>query len=109
MNFQKPHETWTYLVMAAACSTMAADTCRPGFICRSDFFGLKPGWERHAVSAEAICNSKIFVIERSVLSGHFGQHDEGIARRLRNMMGDQLQHTQAHVHNVRRNLQRACR
>ncbi len=66
-----------------------------GFYLAGDFFGLEANG-RHALSAEAICNSKILVIKRSALAV-LAEHDKDIARRLREMMGDELLRTQAHV------------
>ena len=66
-----------------------------GFYLAGDFFGLEAN-SRHALSAEAICNSKILVIKHSVLAV-LAEHDKDIARRLREMMGGELGRTQAHV------------
>ena len=66
-----------------------------GFHLGGDFFGLEAN-SRHALSAEAICNSKILVIKYNALSV-LAEHDKDIARRLREMMGDELLRTQAHV------------
>ena len=52
-----------------------------GFYLAGDFFGLEAS-SRHALSAEAICNSKILVIKYSVLAV-LAEHDKDIARRLR--------------------------
>ena len=48
------------------------------------------------MSAETICNSKILVIKRNVLTV-LAEHDKDIARRLRDMMNGELGRTQAHV------------
>ena len=66
-----------------------------GFYLAGDFFGLEAN-SRHALSAEAICNSKILVIKRSVLAV-LAEHDKDIARRLRDMMSGELGRAQAHV------------
>ncbi len=66
-----------------------------GFYLAGDFFGLEANG-RHALSADAICNSKILVIKYSALAV-LAEHDKDIARRLREMMGDELLRTQAHV------------
>ena len=66
-----------------------------GFYLAGDFFGLEAS-SRHALSAEAICNSKILVIKYSVLAV-LAEHDKDIARRLRDMMGGELGRTQTHV------------
>ena len=66
-----------------------------GFYLDGDFFGLE-GSSKHALSAEAICNSKILVIKRSALTV-LAERDKDIARRLRQMMGDELLRTQARV------------
>jgi len=67
----------------------------PGFYLAGDFFGLEAN-SKHALSAEAICNSKILVIKHSVLAV-LAEHDKDIARRLRDMMGGELTRAQAHV------------
>ena len=65
------------------------------FYLAGDFFGLEADG-RHALSAEAICNSEILVIKRNVLMA-LAEHDKDIARRLRDMMNGELGRTQAHV------------
>ena len=67
----------------------------PGFYLAGDFFGLEAN-SRHALSAEAICNSKILVIKHSVLAV-LAEHDKDIARRLREMMVGELGRAQSHV------------
>ena len=66
-----------------------------GFYLAGDFFGLEANG-RHSVSAEAICNSEILVIKRSVLAV-LAEHDKDIARRLNGMMSGELGRAQAHV------------
>ena len=66
-----------------------------GFYLAGDFFGLEASG-RHALSAEAICNSKILVIKRSGLAV-LAEHDKDIARRFSDMMGGELGRAQAHV------------
>ena len=66
-----------------------------GFYLAGDFFGLESS-SQHALSAEAICNSKILVIKRSALTV-LAEHDKDIARRLKEMMGDELLRTQVRV------------
>jgi CRP/FNR family nitrogen fixation transcriptional regulator len=66
-----------------------------GFNLAGDFFGLEPS-SRHALSAEAICNSKVLVIKRSALAV-LAERDKDIARRLSNMMDSELGRAQAHV------------
>jgi CRP/FNR family transcriptional regulator, nitrogen fixation regulation protein len=66
-----------------------------GFYLVGDFFGLEANG-KHALSADAICKSKILVIKYSALAV-LAEHDKDIARRLREMMGDELSRTQAHV------------
>ena len=65
------------------------------FYLAGDFFGLE-ATSRHALSAEAICNSKILVIKYSVLAA-LAEHDKDIACRLRDMMSDELGRAQAQV------------
>ena len=67
----------------------------PGFYLAGDFFGLEAN-SRHALSAEAICDSKILVIKHSVLAV-LAEHDKDIARRLREMMVGELGRAQSHV------------
>jgi CRP/FNR family nitrogen fixation transcriptional regulator len=66
-----------------------------GFYLAGDFFGLE-ATSRHALSAEAICNSKILVIKRSALTV-LAEREKDIARRLSDMMGGELGRAQAHV------------
>jgi CRP/FNR family nitrogen fixation transcriptional regulator len=65
------------------------------FYLAGDFFGLETN-STHALSAEAICNSTILVIKRSVLAV-LADHDKDIAGRLRDMTNGELGRTQAHV------------
>jgi CRP/FNR family nitrogen fixation transcriptional regulator len=66
-----------------------------GFYLAGDFFGLETT-SSHALSAEAICNSKILIIKRSALTV-LAEREKDIARRLRDMMNGELARTQAHV------------
>ena len=95
---QEPAD-YLYMVVSGAVRTFSVlrDGRRhiAGFHLAGDFFGLEPNG-RHALSAEAICNSKILVIKHSVLTV-LAEHDKDIARRLRETMGDELLRTQAHV------------
>ena len=65
------------------------------FYLAGDFFGLEAN-NTHALSAEAICNSKILVIKRSALAV-LAEHEKDIARRLNEMLGGELGRAQAHV------------
>jgi CRP/FNR family transcriptional regulator, nitrogen fixation regulation protein len=66
-----------------------------GFYLAGEFFGLEAN-NSHALSAEAICNSKILFIKRSALAV-LAEHDKDIARRLADMMSGELGRAQAHV------------
>jgi CRP/FNR family nitrogen fixation transcriptional regulator len=74
-----------------------------GFHLDGEFFGLEAD-SRHALSAETICNSKILIIKRSMLVA-LAEHDKDIARRLTEMMREQL--LRANVH-VKRLVQTSC-
>ena len=95
---QEPAE-YLYKVVSGAVRTCSVlrDGRRhiAGFYLAGDFFGLNTEG-RHALSAEAICNSEILVIKRSVLMA-LAEHDKDIARRLRDLMNGELGRTQAHV------------
>jgi CRP-like cAMP-binding protein len=60
-----------------------------------DFFGLEID-STHALSAEAITNSKILMIKRTALMA-LAERDRDVALRLWIMTGDELRHVQAHV------------
>ena len=60
-----------------------------------DFFGLETG-ETHSFSAEAITNSKVLAIKRSVVMA-LAEHDNEVARQLWTMTGAELRRMQAHV------------
>ena len=65
------------------------------FYLAGDFFGVEANNTR-ALSAEAICNSKILVIKRNALTV-LAEREKDIARRLRDMFGGELGRAQAHV------------
>ena len=65
------------------------------FYLAGDFFGFEAD-DKHALSAETICNSEILVIKRNVLTA-LAEHDKDIAGRLRDMVNGELGRTQAHV------------
>ena len=69
-----------------------------GFHLAGEFFGFEAN-SRHALSAAAICNSKILVIKHSVLAS-LAEHDKDIARRVRGMMGGELGRAQVHLTNL---------
>jgi CRP/FNR family nitrogen fixation transcriptional regulator len=66
-----------------------------GFYLSGDFFGVEAG-ETHTVSAEAITNSKILIIKRSVLNV-LAEHDPEIARRLWALTACELKRAQTHA------------
>ena len=65
------------------------------FYLAGDFFGLEAS-NRHALSAEAICKSKILVIKRSVLAV-LAESESDIAHRLSDLMSDELGRAQVDV------------
>ncbi len=66
-----------------------------GFSLSGEFFGIETGNE-HTLSAEAITNSKILIIKRSVLAV-LAEHDIKIAHRLLELTACELKRTQAHA------------
>lgn len=64
-----------------------------GFYLSGDFFGMEAG-DQHTFSAEAITNSKIFIIKRSVLNV-LAEHDLQIAQRLWTLTACELKRAQA--------------
>jgi CRP/FNR family nitrogen fixation transcriptional regulator len=66
-----------------------------GFYLSGDFFGVETG-DTHTVSAEAITNSKILIIKRSVLNV-LAEHDPEIARRLWTLTACELKRAQTHA------------
>ena len=66
-----------------------------GFSLSGEFFGLETGNE-HPLSAEAITNSKILIIKRSVLAV-LAEHDNEIARRLLELAACELKRAQTHA------------
>jgi CRP/FNR family nitrogen fixation transcriptional regulator len=65
------------------------------FYLPGDVFGLEVG-DVHTFSAEAIVDSKVLVIKRSILVG-LAAHDNETARMLWTMTADELQRVQAHI------------
>ena len=66
-----------------------------GFSLSGEFFGIETG-DEHALSAEAITNSKILIIKRSVLAV-LAEHDTEIARRLMELTACELKRAKAHT------------
>ena len=66
-----------------------------GFSLSGEFFGIETG-DEHALSAEAITNSKILIIKRSVLAV-LAEHDIEIARRLLELTACELKRAQTHA------------
>ena len=66
-----------------------------GFFLSGEFFGLETGNE-HTLSAEAITNSKILIIKRSVLAV-LAEHDNETARRLWELAACELKRAQTHA------------
>jgi CRP/FNR family nitrogen fixation transcriptional regulator len=95
---QEPAE-YLYKVVSGAVRTFCV--LRDGrrhiaaFYLAGDFFGYE-GNDRHALSAEAICDAKILVIKRSVLAV-LAEHDKDIAGRLRDITSGELARAQARV------------
>ena len=95
---QEPAE-YLYKVVSGAVRTFSV--LRDGrrhiaeFYLAGEFFGLEAD-SKHTLSAAAICNSKLLVIKHSVLAV-LAEHDKDIARRLRDMMRDELWRAQAHA------------
>jgi CRP-like cAMP-binding protein len=65
------------------------------FYLPGDMFGLEVG-DAHSFSAEAIVNSKVLVIKRSVLV-NLAARDNEIARKLWTMTASELQRVQSHI------------
>jgi CRP-like cAMP-binding protein len=65
------------------------------FYLPGDVFGLEVG-DEHTFSAEAIIESKVLVIKRSVLVA-LAARDNGVARRLWAMTAGELQRAQGHI------------
>jgi CRP/FNR family transcriptional regulator, nitrogen fixation regulation protein len=65
------------------------------FYLPGDMFGLEVG-DVHTFSAEAIVNSKVLVIKRSILVS-LAARDNEVARKLWTMTAGELQHVQAHI------------
>ena len=65
------------------------------FYLPGDMFGLEVG-DAHTFSAEAIVNSKVLVIKRSILVS-LAARDNEIARKLWTMTAGELQRVQAHI------------
>jgi CRP/FNR family nitrogen fixation transcriptional regulator len=65
------------------------------FYLPGDIFGLETG-EEHAFSAEAVVNSKVLVIKRSVVVS-LAAWDNEVARQLWALTGRELQRTQNHI------------
>ena len=66
-----------------------------GFSLSGEFFGIETGNE-HTLSAEAITNSKILIIKRSVLAV-LAEHDTEIAGRLLELTACELKRAQTHA------------
>jgi len=66
-----------------------------GFFLSGEFFGLETGNE-HTLSAEAITNSKILSIKRSVLAV-LAEHDKEIERRRLELAACELKRAQTHA------------
>ncbi len=66
-----------------------------GFSLSGEFFGIEAENE-HALSAEAITNSKILMIKRSVLAV-LAKHDIEIAHRLMELLACELKRAQTHA------------
>ena len=95
---QEPAE-YLYKVVSGAVRTFSV--LRDGrryiaeFYLAGEFFGLEADG-RHTLSAAAICDSKLLVIKHSALAV-LAKYDNDIARRLRDMMRDELGRAQAHA------------
>ena len=66
-----------------------------GFSLSGEFFGIETG-DEHTLSAEAITNSKILIIKRSVLAV-LAEHDIKIAHRLLELTACELKRAQTHA------------
>ena len=66
-----------------------------GFSLSGEFFGIETG-DEHTLSAEAITNSKILIIKRSVLAV-LAEHDIEIAQRLLELTACELKRAQIHA------------
>ena len=106
---QEPAE-YLYKVVSGAVRTFSV--LRDGrrhiaeFYLAGDFFGFEAD-DRHALSAEAICNSEILVIKRNVLTA-LAEHDQG--HRAPSQRHDEWR-AWAHsgpCHTVNKDIQRAC-
>jgi CRP/FNR family transcriptional regulator, nitrogen fixation regulation protein len=95
------YEPAEYLYKVVSGAVRAFSVLRDGrrhiaaFYLPGDFFGLE-ATSTHALSAEAVCSSKILVIKRSALAV-LAEREKDIARRLSDMMGGELGRAQAHV------------